>query len=678
MKLKKITAISFFCVIFYLSPLVVYSQISSEFYSFLQDSLKPKDRNDLTIKEASLLLNKNMFLDQRFKPEFNKIEEILKKKLTINPNRNEQILGYYALTIYEFNLLRPTSVINANLTKLLSLIEKNYVGYEKELFNAKIIAATVILFNEQNHGYENAIIEINSALKLKNVVKDKRVIPSAFKLLSNIYKKLNQTDSSIYNLIKADRFSIKTSENYLKSDFFFINQSIASNYLCLYYEKNRDNRYLDSVSKYVLKIKQNKNLNGRWLSENLSLSGYLNYAKGNYKQALLYADSALAISFDVANEPIIKTHKIALKSFALIKLGDTKKGINLLENQEISDDDTFYKSLILKTLSEAYKNTGDFKAANKYLQEYIKFQETENIMQYRGIVFTTNQKLATTEKENIIAKLKSEALFKKKENEFIIFVSLGLICLGFLFLYYRFRINRIHTKRKEILYAQKISLMDEQLIQQDIKINAEKTESALNERISIGKNLHDNLSGSLIALKYLVQDKRKTATKEESHILDEIKDEIETIYTETRNFSHILSKKENNNEVYIFNIETYLTRIKQRFDDLDLIKINTVYDKEFINKFPPVLSNQLYNFIKECLSNIIKHSEATEAWVSIQIEKHSCIIIIKDNGTGFNTKKTIHGIGIKNYTSTIENLNGELIIKSSKKGTTVKATIPLK
>lgn len=652
------------------------AQLSNSLYKALPDSLKPKNRNALSIKEASDLLNKSAFFDAKYDEAFRLAAIGLKEKLGKTNKKREKILGFYSLAIYDFNQVKQPAVVHESLNQVFSLIGNNPSGYEKEIFNSLIVSASLFL-QEQNFNYEKAINAVNSALKLKNRLKDKRVVPNAYKVLANIYRKLNLPDSSISNLKKADDFSIKTSEHYLKFDQHYIKITIATSYLIKYFESGNPVELKEAIS-FLTSVDRSK-LNGKLLSEYLETQAYISYAQKNYKRTLAYANEALAVNFNAKDANVNKLRKTAIKGLALIKLNKNRKGLSLLIASQKKPELYFYSTLILQELYKTYERLGDYKNANFWLMNYIDYEKKVNLIKYRGVVLFANEKFLSAEKENTIEGLKQEAKFKKRQNEFIIFGGLGLIILILIFFFYRFRVNKIQEKSKEILYAQKILLMNEQIMQQDIKIKAECIEAALSERITIGKNLHDNLSGSLIALKYLVNDKRKKSTSDrELSTLNIIEEEIDSIYTETRNFSHLLSKSPVEEKDFIYDINTYLAKIKNRFKDLNLIELITDYDESLIETMlSPKLSENIYYFIKECLSNIIKHSEASKAFINIKFDLKNCIVNVSDNGKGFGELNNSDGIGLKNYISRVENLGGKIFIKSNKNGTNLTALIPL-
>ncbi len=92
----------------------------------------------------------------------------------------------------------------------------------------------------------------------------------------------------------------------------------------------------------------------------------------------------------------------------------------------------------------------------------------------------------------------------------------------------------------------------------------------------------------------------------------------------------------------------------------------------------------LYRLIQECLTNITRHAKAHNVLIQIgpmrQLGKAGLQIKVKDDGIGFNTKKT-DGFGLPGMRERVEGLGGTLHIQSStinNSGTEITAWIPIK
>ncbi len=90
----------------------------------------------------------------------------------------------------------------------------------------------------------------------------------------------------------------------------------------------------------------------------------------------------------------------------------------------------------------------------------------------------------------------------------------------------------------------------------------------------------------------------------------------------------------------------------------------------------------LYRVVQESLNNIVKHSQASEARISIERQSDSVTITITDNGRGFAPPRAEAkplGFGLAGMAERVRILGGELSINSATgQGTTVTVRIELK
>ena len=77
------------------------------------------------------------------------------------------------------------------------------------------------------------------------------------------------------------------------------------------------------------------------------------------------------------------------------------------------------------------------------------------------------------------------------------------------------------------------------------------------------------------------------------------------------------------------------------------------------------------------MQNIYKHANANHIKISISLKNNVILVDITDDGDGFDTSKSKKGIGLKNMTSRIADINGAIDFYSKLgEGTTVNVTIP--
>jgi len=88
----------------------------------------------------------------------------------------------------------------------------------------------------------------------------------------------------------------------------------------------------------------------------------------------------------------------------------------------------------------------------------------------------------------------------------------------------------------------------------------------------------------------------------------------------------------------------------------------------------------LYRIVQELLNNILKHAQATDAYVQLVRRDEIVHLTVEDNGKGFDPKQAEHhkGAGMRNIENRVAYLGGTLDIQSAVgEGTSVEIEIKL-
>jgi two-component system sensor histidine kinase DegS len=119
---------------------------------------------------------------------------------------------------------------------------------------------------------------------------------------------------------------------------------------------------------------------------------------------------------------------------------------------------------------------------------------------------------------------------------------------------------------------------------------------------------------------------------------------------------------------YLQTIEEYHSTTKINFSNLGIE-----------TRLPAQYEVALFRLIQESVTNALKHAEAREIVVKLEINQNRVAAVIKDNGKGFNTQeKKRESFGIIGMRERVELLEGQLSIDSKiGKGTIVIIQIPL-
>jgi signal transduction histidine kinase len=108
------------------------------------------------------------------------------------------------------------------------------------------------------------------------------------------------------------------------------------------------------------------------------------------------------------------------------------------------------------------------------------------------------------------------------------------------------------------------------------------------------------------------------------------------------------------------------------------------YRAELPTQLPPTpilpeVRHNIFLAFKEAVNNIVKHSQATEARVKLQLEPDKFILTVADNGRGLGdlSAKQLRN-GLKNMRKRLSDVHGEFEIKpGANGGTVVRLTVPL-
>jgi len=129
-------------------------------------------------------------------------------------------------------------------------------------------------------------------------------------------------------------------------------------------------------------------------------------------------------------------------------------------------------------------------------------------------------------------------------------------------------------------------------------------------------------------------------------------------------------------------------------DDLGLIPTLEWYVKEFMEQYTDIQVNFqaigfkkrvtsefeliLYRIFQESMNNIVKHSKAQTVNAMLTYSYPKVILMIKDDGVGFDTAGRSGGIGLIGMRERVVSVKGSIDIRSEKgKGTTVRAELPV-
>lgn len=190
----------------------------------------------------------------------------------------------------------------------------------------------------------------------------------------------------------------------------------------------------------------------------------------------------------------------------------------------------------------------------------------------------------------------------------------------------------------------------------------------------ISREIHDNISLSLTLVKLHLNT---LEWKNISLIQNKIENSIDLL-TKSINELNNISKGLNAEIIFqqglIKAIEDEMDRIRQI--GLFVIEFSIVGEPIYMHNQKELIA---FRIVQEAFNNIIKHANATRAWLSLQYINNNLEVGIRDNGKGFDSKApgNKQQAGLRNMETRIKILKGNMeILSQIGLGTTLSFTIP--
>lgn len=290
----------------------------------------------------------------------------------------------------------------------------------------------------------------------------------------------------------------------------------------------------------------------------------------------------------------------------------------------------------------------------------ISFNGNPAFSQQKKISKENAQQSSVSKKISISELNKLEKLRNKKV------ASLGIILVIILFFlfYFFYQNNKLKQKikRKDVKQKILLNVINSGIDTQEI------------ERKKIASFLHDNISSLLSSVSLHLN----TFTAQNNIQSEEIR-KAKAILAEAHDLLRDMSHELVPSLLVRFGLIYALEDLCEKNSNSTIrfyfaSSIST--DKRYIEKF----EMKIYFIVSELFNNIIKHSNAQKATITLKENNHHFIIKIKDEGKGFNAKKIneVEGFGLNRTRARIKKFKGSFdVISNVNEGTLIKIKIPL-
>ena len=502
--------------------------------------------------------------------------------------------------------------------------------------------------------------------------------------IGEIFRKIKNHDKALFHFKKSlelsklnNNFNDKQTSNNLNYNRY------AKSLLKTGYEFFKLNK-LDSA-KYCYSKVTDINFHNREL-ENLKASAYNNLS-GIYLYDSLYsiARSHALKAIEIRRKYNNKIHEAAaLGNLASIYLDEKKfidaksiylQAINLIKNNESNKAIRFKEDLYFNLAWTLYRmkdyTAYDYQEKSYIIKDSLRDKEIRKAVEQ----VYAQQKIDLEKEKTALVEEQRKLLEAKDSKTTLLFAALSLLALiisGVIIYNYKLRQKNLRLKLSEN------SLIQQQSIE---KIKSDAQTKILNatidgkesERKEIAEILHDNVSALLSSANMHLSATKKQFNGGTPIEIEKTQAIILEASQKVRDLSHNLISS----VLLKFGLEYALKDVAKKYSNSQ-IKFE-VYAQN-INRYNQEFEIKIFNIIQELTNNILKHSKANYAKITIKQEKNQLTVLVNDDGVGFSTSSSSisNGIGLNQIEARVEMMNGKLFIDSAEnKGTRISIIVPI-
>lgn len=533
-------------------------------------------------------------------------------------------------------------------------------GLQDSVGMASLYNKIGIVYQKQGK-LKNALENQIEALKIYEALAHDLWIGYSLNNIAIIHQNLGNLDISLDYHARALEYRVKMGDEYGEAGSY---GNIANVYV-----KQGDTilaiQYYEKALKTFRRIE-----NDEAISAMLSNLGNIYLAKGQNKKALSLLNESLLIREKLGDQKGIASSLIKIgESYTnMEKYSDASRvlfrGLHIAHNIGVMEEEVAAYLVIAKMYALQF----ELDSAFSYTQAYIRLKDSiYNIRLEQQIVeVQTRYETEKVARENELLESRvmlNESQLKQSNTEIWLLISAIISITGAaIFLLYRRR-----KKQQEALDAAIIRHSEEQL--NAVLIGQEE------ERRKIARELHDVVGQTLAGIKLNWEGLSDSFKGSKNHNrLEGLSLLLDGAANEVRTISHQMMPK----ELEQFGLVPALDNMLKN----NLTKTNIKYNLEYMgmeDRLPSKVELSLFRISQELVSNILKHAQATHLEIQIIRRNNSCVMIVSDDGKGFDVETTqSDGIGLMNIESRVQSVKGNLNVESETGiGTTFTIRIPL-
>ncbi len=597
---------------------------------YAKRSLEFVNDHDLSDKRSAVLrlYGRAIELEKKYKQALPYLNESLASSLRTR-NKDDEVKALMALSnFYKRQQDHPNQV--EHLFKALTIT----ADLDQHAASALIcdeLAHSFIRHNEMARAREY----IAQGLQIRNEHSLQVERGNSFYLLGLLHQQLNDVDSSMYYMNRAERYFVLAKDTIQLAQVYAQMGSIYS----------KDKTRLNTAEAYInkslnLSRKQNHTES---IIQNYISGAEIDFIKGDYKT--------------------------------------TKLKLNKAEELNEVSDNLFFAYSIEKNRARVLQKQGKYKLSLQAEQLANRYQDSLFNLERTAVLNDVAQKYDFEKSQRRNLQLENENLENQANLRKITILALffgillAVAALGYflIFRYYKLKQKAadLEVERNKALHSQRISELENMA---EIKAINAMLDGREYERESIAQTLHDSVS-TLLSSATLHLQAYKNKTKNGTAPINRAQEIIGEASDKLRLLSHNMISS----VLLNFGLSDALSDLCEKISTDELTFTSNVTGG--YRRLPQQLESKVYHIIQELVNNILKHSRASEASILVERKDQKLYIEVEDNGVGYDINKIdeSHGIGLNQIRARVKAMGGDIYIDSKiEKGFKVNITLPVK
>lgn len=211
--------------------------------------------------------------------------------------------------------------------------------------------------------------------------------------------------------------------------------------------------------------------------------------------------------------------------------------------------------------------------------------------------------------------------------------------------------------------------------QELVTLTGRLIEAQEEERRRISRELHDDIGQQAAAIAADLCALRETMARGASDAASGLADMVSQLATELATSIHKLSHDLHSSRLQYLGLASALRDLCDKLAVQHHLTIELNVDCK-VDRLPEPVELCMFRIAQEALSNVVKHSRGTTAFVKVALRGKTISLCVADDGIGFDAAGAHGGIGLTSMRERLRLVGGELHIRSSSDtGTEVVAEI---